>query len=77
MTMDPNEPVRVYSVSDPVEAELVKNALQDEGIRCFLDGDNQAAMPGNPAVSIHVLVEAAHADRARQLIRAHEAHRRR
>ena len=38
--MDAKELVTVYTVADPVNAEIVKNALGAEGIRCFLQGMN-------------------------------------
>jgi hypothetical protein len=75
--MDIKDPVRVYSAGDAFEAEIVKNALEAEGIRCFLEGENQAALPGNPALGVHVWAEAGKADQARQIIEAHEAHRHR
>src|SRR4051812_39743507 len=44
--MDPNELVTVYTVSNPIEAEIIKNALVDEGIACVLDNELQAAEAG-------------------------------
>ncbi len=75
--MDISDPVAVFTVTDPTEAEIVKNALESEGIRCFLDGDLQAAMPGLSAFEIQIMVDAGHADAARKLIAEHEARRER
>ncbi len=73
--MDIHDPVVVYTVSNPVEAEIIKSALQAEGIRCFLDGINQAAEVGLIAFEIKVTVPAGDADRARKLIEQHEERR--
>jgi hypothetical protein len=70
--MDVNDLVTVYTMSNPMKAEMVKNLLESEGIRCFLDGINQAAEPGLIGLEIDVQVPAADADRARKLILANE-----
>ena len=44
--MDFEEFMTVYTVSNPVKAEIIKNFLQSESIPCFLDGVNQAAEAG-------------------------------
>lgn len=75
--MDPASLVTVLSTFDPIKAEIVKNALEAEGIRCFLEGINQAetAFVGIPVEAVEVQVAAADAERAAELIRAHEAAR--
>jgi hypothetical protein len=70
--MDSNELVTVYTLSDPVKAEIIKNALHAEGIRCFLDGEGQAGIAGVTGFEIQVRVPAEDADRATRLIKAHE-----
>jgi hypothetical protein len=67
-----NDLVTVYTLSDPIQAEIIKNALHDEGIRCFLDGIHQAGEIGIMAFDIKVQVPAGDADRARRLIEFHE-----
>ena len=62
--------VTVYTVDNPVEAEIIQNALHDEGIRCFLEGENQAG--GLTAMEIKIQVPIADTDRARKLIASHE-----
>ena len=42
--MDTNDLVAVYTVANPVKAEIIKNALAGEGIRCFIEGENQAGI---------------------------------
>jgi hypothetical protein len=75
--MDINDPVTVYTITDPVKAEIIRTYLQGEGIRCRLDGAHTSANMalGSAAFPIGILVPAADADRARELIEQHEAHR--
>ncbi len=68
--LDPDEPVTVYTLSDYYEAEIIKNALQSEGIRCDLEGERQAGLA--EVLTIGVVVRAEDADRARRIIRTHE-----
>jgi hypothetical protein len=75
--VDLNNPVSVYTLSNPLEAEMVKNYLLGEGIRCYLDGGLQAAESGLTGFPINVLVPASDADRARKLIHEHEIHKKR
>ncbi|MCI0464390.1 MAG: DUF2007 domain-containing protein [Gemmataceae bacterium] len=68
--------VTVYTLTDPNKAEIVKNALQSEGVSCVLDGIHQAADLGLMAFEIKVKVRAGDADRAQRFIALHEAHHR-
>ncbi len=70
--MDAKDLLTVYTLSDPIKAEIIKNFLHAEGIRCFLEGVNQAAEPGLTALEIKVQVPAPDADRARKLIASHD-----
>jgi hypothetical protein len=74
--MDSNELVTVYTLSDPVKAEIIKNALHAEGIRCFLEGEGQAGIAGVTGFEIQVQVPAEDGDRATRVIKAHERHQR-
>lgn len=69
--MDIHDLVTVYTVTNPVEAEVIKNALQDEGMRCFLEGSTQAGEVGIGAFEIKIQVPAGDADRAGKFIHAH------
>ena len=69
--MEADEPVTVYTVNNPYEAEVIKTVLQGEGISCQLDGERQAGL--SDILEIGVLVRACDADRARKLIRRNEA----
>ena len=69
--MDTNGPVEVFSGFNPAEAEIIKNMLEAEGIEADVTGDTQGSFTGaTPEVTI--LVHAADADRARELIRGHQ-----
>ena len=70
--MDKHEPVCVYTVTDSLRAEVVRNFLQSEGIRCYLDGANAATQLPINAIEVRVMVDAAHADKARKLLEEHE-----
>ena len=69
--MENDEPVTVYSVNNPYEAEVIKTVLQAEGISCKLDGERQAGL--SDILEIGVLVRARDADRARTIIEQNEA----
>jgi hypothetical protein len=68
--LSPNEPVTIYTLNDCYEAEIIKTALESEGIRCELDGERQAGLA--EVLPIGVIVRAQDADRARKIIVRHE-----
>ncbi len=72
--MDINEPYVAFTTSDPIKADLIKNMLQNEGIKCALEGHDQSFGPGFLPIDIKILVEAGSADHARHLILQHEHH---
>jgi hypothetical protein len=51
-------------------AELIRNELEAEGIRCEVSGENQGGLAG--VLKVDVLVRARDADRARSFIEQHE-----
>ncbi len=67
--MEANDLISIYMVNDPNKAEIIKNALQSEGIQCQLGGEHQAGFTG--MFEIDVLVRAVDADRAREIIESH------
>ena len=69
--MEADEPVTVYTINNPFKAEVIKMALQGEGIACQLDGEGQAGL--SDILAIGVLVPAKDADRARRIIEHNEA----
>jgi len=64
--MEADEPVTVYTVNNPNEAEIIKMALQAQGISCQLDGEGQAGL--SDILEIGILVPARDADRAEKII---------
>ena len=69
--MDSTELVEVYSTFRPAEADIIANMLQAEGIDARAAGEAQGSFTGaTPEVT--VMVHAADADRARQLILDHQ-----
>lgn len=71
--MEADDPVTVYTLSDPYEAEIIRTVLRGEGISCELDGERQAGLA--EILEIGVLVRARDADQARKLIQHHEMQR--
>ena len=64
------ELVTVYTAYDESDAEIVKLALEAEGISCVIDNAHQAGLTGVLAAKVQVKTE--DEDRARQLIEEHE-----
>lgn len=62
--------VPVYTAKDPATAEIMRNALEAEGIRCEIEGGNQAALSG--VLTIRLFVSAADAVRAQEFLRSRE-----
>jgi Putative prokaryotic signal transducing protein len=73
--MDTKDLVTVYTLTDPVRAEIIRAGLQGQGIRCFLDGLNTAELASIGAFGIKVQVPAGDADRASRFIECHAAKR--
>jgi hypothetical protein len=70
--MEMHEPVTVFETASALHAEIIKNALDAEGIPCILAGIEQASTAALPGTSVQIQVPAAEAERARALIAAHE-----
>lgn len=70
--MDANEPVVIHTTTDLADAEILKNVLEGEGIKCDLDGENQGSFAG--ILGVRILVRAWDEERARQLIASHSHH---
>ena len=68
--MGDDELEAIYTLYDPSHAEIVRLALEGEGIRCALENEGQAAMTG--VFPIRVLVRRGDAERALEVIRSHE-----
>ncbi len=70
--MDSEELVTVYTVGNPIKGEIIKNALEAEGIRCFIEGGNQAGEAGLIGISVKLQVPVAQAERAAKFIEEHD-----
>lgn len=68
--MNANTFITVYTVTDANKAELIKVELQNEGMPCRLDGENQAGF--SQVFQIGIMVLAKDADRAWKFIVQHE-----
>jgi Putative prokaryotic signal transducing protein len=70
--MESQEPIEVYTVTDPTVAEIIRNALHQEGIVCEISGESQGGFSG--VFAIQILTRAIDADRARKIIAEMEHH---
>ena len=70
--MNQNDPVVLQTANNLADAEIVKNALEEKGIRCELDGDNQGSFTG--LLAVRILVRAGDEERARKVIGSHIHH---
>ncbi len=66
----PMDLVEVYTVTDPSLAEIIKAALQRDGIACWIEGENQAGFAG--ILSISLLTRARDADKARRIVESYD-----
>ena len=66
----------VCAVANPVEAEIIRNALNGESIPCVVNGLQQAGLVGMLGIPISIQVRAGDFDRASKYIKNREAHRR-
>ena len=62
--------VQVYSLTDPTRAEVIRIALEQEGIPCEIANEHQAGLTG--ILTIRLFVRARDEDLAKKLINAHE-----
>lgn len=69
--MDPHELISVNTCTNATEAEVIRAALEAEGIPCQIEGEGQAGLAG--ILKMRLLVRAADADQARDFIERHEA----
>ena len=67
----PDDLVSVYSTSDANEAEILRAALHDEGVKCEISGESQAGLTGITSMEIELLVRAEDYDRAREFLENH------
>jgi hypothetical protein len=60
--------VTVFTATNEVEAEIIKNALVAEGIRTLVEGPHQAGEVGVLGIGVKVQVAPADAERAREIV---------
>lgn len=65
--------VTVSSAANAVDAEIIRNALSANGIRCFSEGSNQGGFSGALGFPVKINVRAADFDRASKIIESREA----
>ena len=70
--MQPDDLMEVFSTNDANEAEIIRNALHDEGIKCSIDGEHQAGLTGIISMEIKIVVRAEDYDRARSYLESHD-----
>ena len=71
--MDLNDLVEVFSTTHEVEAEVVRSALEAEGIQSQISGKNQGSFAG--VLDVKVYVKAADAVAAQRFIAEHNQHK--
>lgn len=64
---DKDELVEVGTASTAVEAEMIKNFLVGQGVKCAIEGGNQAGFV--TAIPIRLMVRAWDADHAKKLLK--------
>jgi len=67
----PDDLLEVYSTSDANEAEVLRIALEDEGVECEIDGRSQGGFAGIGVMEVKLLVRASEFDRARAYLEKH------
>jgi hypothetical protein len=73
--VDRDELTTVCTVANSVEAGVIRNALTNEGIRSFIEGQQQGGWSGMLNFPVKIQVRADDADRAGKFIRQREEHR--
>ena len=68
--LDRQELVPIYTAQDSVQAEILKNALEAEGIPAAIEGEHQAGLTG--VLLIRLFVHEQNAARARAFLESHE-----
>ena len=68
--MDPNSLVTIYSVTDTNQAEVIRCALEAEGINCQIGGEGQAGLTG--IMRVDLLVAAKDEDAAKAFLEEHD-----
>ncbi|MBI1311157.1 hypothetical protein GC176_07595 [bacterium] len=65
-------PVVVFRSSDPARADLVRATLEEAGMECLLDNEQQGSLAGVDLIPVELVVKACDANQARSLVAGHE-----
>lgn len=65
-------PVTVYTANEPLRAEILRALLADAGIECQVTNGHQGAFAGIDVVPVELVVRSEDAEKARELIAAHD-----
>ena len=68
---DPEKILTVYSLFDPIQAEIIANGLRNEGITCFVANANQAGLVGSSIIKVEIMVREEDLDRATAYLKKH------
>jgi len=69
----PEDLETIYTAMDEIDAEVIRVALDAEGIQCFLENERQAMLSG--CLPVKVQVRSSDVQRAQQFIERHEQSR--
>ena len=67
----PDDLLEVFSTSDANEAEVLRIALEDEGVPCEIEGKSQGGFTGVGVMEVKLFVRAADFDQARAYLEKH------
>lgn len=70
--MTDDELVELFSTGDSTEAEILRVALENEGIACQIGDENQGGLTGLNSFEIKLLVRSGDLQRARQFLDDHQ-----
>ena len=71
--MDKEELLTVYTTNDANEAEIIRGAINAEGIKCEIVGEGQAGLTGLDTMEIKVVVRAEDFERAKSFLEEHKS----
>jgi hypothetical protein len=63
--------LEVYVTDNALEAEIMRAALNREGLQCEISGENQAGLTGIGVMQIRLFVRADDFDRAQTFLERH------